>query len=189
MAKTVREIILSALLAAVLFFGINSVTSRSYIEGPSMEPSLHRGQVLLISRLGISGLSAQVNAAAHLEQAPDTAGWIPPRGSIVTLLEPNDPQKVLIKRVVGLPGETIAMTDGAVYINGQPLNEPYVVFRDRYSMPSRQVPEGSVYVLGDNRPNSSDSRFFGPVPQSDLLGLAVLRYWPLSELGWMLGGL
>lgn len=185
--RTLREVVLSALLAATLFIGINSVTARSYIEGPSMEPNLHGGQVLLISRLGISGPSKQVYAAAHLEKPPERAGWVPQRGAIVTLAQPNEPARVLIKRIVGLPGETIAIDQGIVLIDGRRLDEPYVVYNDRRDMPAQRVPEDSVYVLGDNRPNSGDSRQFGPVPLSDLLGVAVLRYWPLAQFRFMFG--
>ena len=187
LARTAREFFLSALLAAALFMGVNSVTARSYVEGPSMEPTLYPGQVLLISRLGISGLSRQVFASAHLESPQAISGWLPPRGAIVTVAQPADPGKVLIKRVVGLPGETIAIEEGAVHINGQPLDEPYVVYRDKRSAPPVVVPLDSIYVLGDDRPNSGDSRQFGPVLRSSLLGVAVLRYWPLSQFRLLVG--
>jgi len=187
MVRTVRELALSVLLAVALFLGIDAITARSYVDGQSMEPTLHKDQVLLVSRLGISGLTGQVYAAVHHEELSSTGGLVPPRGSICTFVHPNDPSRVLVKRVIGLPGEEIAIDNGVVYINGRQLSEPYVIFRDSRSMPPRRIPLDSIFVLGDNRPASNDSRVFGPVPRSHLVGVAVLRYWPLSEFRLMLG--
>lgn len=141
----------------------------------------------MISRLGVSGLTRQAYAVA-LQEQPSAAGLVPPRGAIVTFLHPNEPDKVLVKRVIGLPGEEISIDrQGVVHINGKPLDEPYVVNHDHRSMPPTKIPDGSVFMMGDNRPLSADSRFFGPVPRANLIGIAVLRYWPLSNFKLMLG--
>ncbi|MBI2955022.1 MAG: signal peptidase I [Chloroflexi bacterium] len=187
MMHAVRDLVLSALVAVTLFVGIDSLTVRSYIEGPSMEPTLHKGQVLLVSRLGISGLTRQVYATARSEEPAASYGWVPPRGDIVTFVHPTDSQKVLIKRVIGLPGEEVSIRRGTMLINGRAIDEPYVVNHDARYMAPQRVPLDSVFVLGDNRPASNDSRFFGPVPRSHLLGVAVLRYWPLSDFRLLLG--
>lgn len=179
--RTVRELVLSILLAVALFFCIDSVTARSYVEGQSMEPTLHKDQVLLISRLGISGLTGRVYAAVHQDETWGTGGWVPPRGSICTFVHPTDPSRVLVKRVIGLPGEEIAIERGVVYIDGKRLDEPYVVFNDTRSLSPRRIPLNAVFVMGDNRPASNDSRAFGPVPRSNLVGVAVLRYWPVTD--------
>ncbi len=187
MIRTFRELTFSCLIAVALFLGLDSVTARSYIDGPSMQPTLHAGQVLLSSRVGISGLTRQAYAATHQDDNP-SEGWVPPRGSIVTFVHPIDRGRVLVKRVVGLPGEEISIDDqGSVYINGQRLDEPYVVHHDARSLPPTRIPQGSIFVMGDNRPQSGDSRMFGPVPRSNLIGVAVLRYWPLSDLSLMAG--
>lgn len=188
MAHTLRELALSILLAIALFAGIDSVTARSYVEGQSMEPTLHKDQVLLISRLGVSGVTGQVYAAVHQDDRSSTGGWVPPRGSICTFIHPTDPTRVLVKRVIGLPGEQIFIIKGTVYINGQELREPYVVFHDTRDLTPRRIPEDSIFVMGDNRPASNDSRAFGAVPRSHLVGVAVLRYWPLTEFRLLLGG-
>lgn len=186
MTRTFRELTLSILLAIMLFLGMDSLTARSYIDGPSMEPTLYKGQILMISRLGISGLTRQAYAVAQQEE-PSAAGWVPPRGTIVTFVHPEEPGKILVKRVIGLPGEEISIDGhGVVHINGQPLEEPYVVNHDRRAMRPTRIPNGSVFMMGDNRPMSADSRFFGPVPRANLIGVAVLRYWPLSNFHLML---
>jgi signal peptidase I len=187
--RLVREIILSVILAGALFFIIDGVTARSYVEGQSMEPNLHKDQVLLISRLGISGVTGRVYAATHPDDSSaNTGGWIPARGSIVTFEHPSDPSRVLVKRVIGLPGDTVQIDSGVVKIDGVVLDEPYLVYRDNRSMPAVRVPENSLFLLGDNRPASNDSRVFGCVPNTNLVGVAILRYWPIDQFKLLVGG-
>ena len=181
MARRFRELASSLLLAAVLFICIDSVTARRVVEGPSMEPNLHRGQALLISRIGISGFSRLAYASTHPETPLNDEGWVPPRGAVVTLVHPTDPNTLLVKRVVGLPGEEILIDRGEIYIDGKALAEPYVVFHDQRSMSRLEIPPDTIFVMGDNRPASGDSRSFGPVPRTNLLGVVVLRYWPPAE--------
>lgn len=187
MLRILRELTISVIMALGLFLLIDSLTVRSHVEGPSMEPTLHSGQILLISRIGISGFTQQAYASTHQTSTIDAEGWVPPRGDIVTFYHPTDPTTMLVKRVIGLPGEKISIIQGIAYINGQRLNEPYVVHRDNISMPPQQIPQDSIFVMGDNRPESGDSRSFGPVPRSHLMGIVVLRYWPFTELQWMVG--
>ncbi len=184
--RLAREFLLSIVLALVLFVAMDSVTARSHVEGPSMQPTLHGGQVLLISRLGISGITGEAYAAAHGEPVESGDNWVPPRGAIVTFVHPIDPSQVLVKRVIGLPGEEISIDYGAVYINNRRLSEPYVVNNDMYTMMPIRIPPDTVFVMGDNRPSSGDSRLFGPVPRANLLGVVLLRYWPLPDFRWML---
>lgn len=185
--RLARELIISVVLALALFFGIDAITARSYVEGQSMEPNLHRDQVLLISRLGMSGLTGQAFAFFRGDDLNKTGGWVPPRGSIVTFAHPTDPSRVLVKRLIGLPGDTIAIENGTVFVNGQQLDEPYVTYHDGRSVPPLTVPDTAIYVLGDNRPASNDSRSFGPVPRSNLVGVAILRYWPIREFKLLIG--
>lgn len=190
--RIVRELISSALLALVLFVCVDSLTVRSHVEGPSMEPNLYRGQVLLISRVGISGITSAIAreayAATHGDIGSEDEGWVPSRGAMVTFIHPTDPTKTLVKRVIGLPGEEISIDYGAVYVDGRRLAEPYVVFNDMFTMMPERIPEDAIFVMGDNRPESGDSRLFGPVPRSNLLGVVLLRYWPLPDFRWMLNG-
>jgi signal peptidase I len=187
LGRFIREIAASLVMALLLFACIDSITARSHVEGPSMEPTLHEGQMLLISRLGISGLTRQAYASTHSDEPLDSEGWIPPRGSIVTFVHPTDPEMMLVKRVVGLPGEIVSIKRGVVYVNGRILDEPYVVNHDAISVPQIHVPPDGIFVMGDNRPESGDSRSFGPVPRANLLGVVVLRYWPPDNLSVLLG--
>ncbi|HEX7959503.1 MAG TPA: signal peptidase I [Terriglobales bacterium] len=106
------------------------------------------------------------------------------RGDIVVFHYPLDPSKSYIKRVIGVPGDHIRIVDGTVYVNDQPLTEPYVPseYFDIRSMVETTVPENSYFVLGDHRSMSNDSRDFGPVSQNYIFGKAVLVYWPVDKL-------
>ena len=109
------------------------------------------------------------------------------RGDVVVFRYPLDPAKSYIKRVIGLPGETVRMVDGEVWINGQKLREPYIVpeYRDQQSHPPMVVPSGEFYVLGDRRNSSNDSRVWGTVAQKYIYGKAVFVYWPVDRLGFL----
>jgi len=98
---------------------------------------------------------------------------------------PLDRSKSYIKRVIGLPGDTVQIDHGAVFVNGEPLDEPYVPdeFRDRQSMASNTVPSDNYFVLGDHRSSSNDSRAWGTVGRRDIYGKAVFVYWPLDKMG------
>jgi len=136
------------------------------VEGYSMEPTLSGRQRLLIEKVSY-----------HLHP--------PSRGDIVVLRSSGIDHKMLIKRVVGLPGETIEIRDGVVFINGQPLDEPYLRGNVHGNYPRTLIPADHIFVLGDNRNNSSDSRYFGPVALDDIVGHALVRYWPLQEMSLM----
>ena len=106
---------------------------------------------------------------------------------------PVDPQRDFVKRIVGLPGDVIEVRDGVVIVNGTSLSEPYVRNRDMFTLTESTVfpkipftvPKDSFFVMGDNRPNSQDSRFWGFVPKQNVRGPAFVRYWPLDRLGLM----
>ena len=107
----------------------------------------------------------------------------PQRGDIVAFRHERSAPEVYLKRIIGLPGDRIAIRSGQVYVNGRVLGEPYVRFRDRRSEGALVVPAQAYYVLGDNRANSDDSRAWGFVPASDLIGRAVFAVWPLDRAG------
>jgi signal peptidase I len=185
LARLLRELLLSLILATSLFVAIDGMASRNYVDGPSMEPLLHTNERLLISRVGLSGPFRPASASG-----PEvSSGPLPPRGALVTFIHPTEPGRVLVKRIVGLEGEDISIVRGRVYVDGTLLDEPYVASLDTRTLTPGRIPLDSVYVLGDNRANSLDSRYFGPVPRSNLLGVVVLRYWPLSCFSVLLPGL
>ncbi|MCL1941121.1 MAG: signal peptidase I [Synergistaceae bacterium] len=119
--------------------------------------------------------------------------WIkePSRGSIYVFKYPVDPERDFIKRIIGLPGDTINIQNGAVSVNGELIDEPYVKNMDRFTLRQNdifktvpaKVPEDMYFALGDNRMNSQDGRYWGFVPKSYLKGPAFFRYWPLNRIG------
>ncbi len=149
--------ILAALLAA--FF-----VRFPQVSGRSMAPQIDSGERVVIDTL------------AYRFGAPQ-------RGDIIAFRHDGNPPEIFIKRVIGLPGDRIRIRQGIVYVNGQRLFEPYVRYRDDRSLPSITVPPGMLYVLGDNRVVSEDSRMFGPVPERDVIGKAVAALWPADRLG------
>lgn len=142
-----------------------------FIPSPSMVPTLSVGDRLLIEKVSY-----------HLHP--------PHQGDIVVFEPPPQLQEygyrasqAFIKRVIGLPGQQIQVTQGKVYVDGAPLNEPYILDAPAYEMPTVRVPSGSLFVMGDNRNDSNDSHVWGFLPIKNVIGHATLRFWPLDKLG------
>ncbi len=160
----VRELFESIIPAVIIALLLNMfVVQPTKVRGESMEPTLHTNEYLLVEKI-----SYRVHP--------------PRRGDVVVFKYPRDEQENFIKRVIAVPGETVEIVSGRVYIDGQPIAEPYLLQIPRESMPPTVIPEGKLFVLGDNRLNSNDSRFFGMVTLEEVLGRAWLRYWPLDEI-------
>ncbi len=152
------------LLALIMFLVINTLTGRYQVHGQSMEPTLHDGQYLLASK-----------ATYWLHQ--------PERGDVVVLDPPGEESSVpYIKRVVGLPEDHIEIYDGRVWVNGVALNEPYISAPPNYQG-NWVVAADEYFVLGDNRNNSSDSHAWGLLPRDNIIGKAILCYWPPEKVG------
>src|SRR5574341_1564358 len=161
-----REIVETVLLAAVIWLAVNFATARYVVDGQSMEPNLHTGQFLIVSRLSY-------------KFGP------PQRGDIIVFDFPGNPMDDYVKRIIGLPGENVTIENGHVYINGQQLKEPYLT-EPMAAVPYRQswdVPEGQYFVMGDNRSHSSDSRSWGTLPEHLIIGKAWFSYWPPQHWG------
>jgi signal peptidase I len=160
--REILSTILPAILIAVLMHLF--LAQSSVVYGESMQPNFYTDQRLIVEKF-----SYRLHP--------------PLRGDVVIVRDPDGGLLPLIKRVVGLPGERVTVADGQVYIDGTALDEPYL--DEPTNGPSRSwiVPPFHVFVMGDNRNNSRDSRFFGPVSTDSILGHAVFRYWPLNELG------
>ncbi|MDZ4158891.1 MAG: signal peptidase I, partial [Anaerolineaceae bacterium] len=141
---------------------IDSVVARVRVENISMEQTLQPGEFVLVNKLAYRIGEIQ-------------------RGDIIVFHFPPNPQEDYIKRVIGLPGDDITVQDGKVILNGQPINEPYITAAPGYSG-SWGVPEGSIFVLGDNRNQSSDSHTWGFVPRENIVGRAMFIYWPIDQL-------
>jgi signal peptidase I len=162
--RTLIDILETLLLSALLFFVINAVSSRIRVESISMQPTLYAGNFVFVNKL-----------AYRLGE--------PQRGDIIVFRYPPDPDQVpYIKRVIGLPGDTVNISGGKVYINGQELIEPYIFVQTHYG-DEWLVPENQLFVMGDNRNNSSDSRSWGFVPLEHVIGKAEVIYWPPEQWG------
>lgn len=164
MKAAVRDILETALLTLVIFFGVKLGVQPFRVEGFSMEPTLLTNQHLFVSK--VSYMVGQ-----------------PQRGDIVVLRFPQDPRRDFIKRVVALPGEEVEVKGGIVYIDGRALDEPYVLGKPLYNYPPKKVPDGSYFVLGDNRNNSHDSHVWDWLPKEYLVGKAWVSYWPVHAWG------
>jgi signal peptidase I len=192
-ARAVREIVETLLLALIIFVAVRALVLNFRVDGNSMVPNLQDQEMLLVNRNVY--LHFDVNKWLNYLPGDDREEprivypFHPPeRGDIIVFNPPVESEKPYIKRVIALAGETVEIkADGYVYINGQKLDEPYIQ-GPITECTSRKcdavtVPEGAVYVLGDNRRNSSDSRIFGPVDVDDIIGKAWLTYWPFDDLG------
>jgi len=160
-----RDLAFSVLLAIILIVFIYQPVK---VEGTSMMPALVNDERIFINKFTYRF------GAGNIE-----------RGDLVVFFFPLDRSKSYIKRVIGLPGDTVQIEDGTVYVNGARLEEPYVpdAYRDHTSTPSATVPADSYFVLGDHRSSSNDSRAWGTVRRSDIYGKAVFVYWPLDKMG------
>lgn len=160
-----RDLALSVLLAVILIVFIYQPVK---VEGTSMMPALTDQERIFINKFTYRFGPGQIE-----------------RGDMVVFQFPLDRTKSYIKRVIGLPGDAVSIDNGAVYVNGSLVKEPYVPeeYRDRQSMSAMTVPPDHYFVLGDHRSSSNDSRAWGTVARRDIYGKAVFVYWPLDKLG------
>jgi signal peptidase I len=143
------------------------------VKGPSMEPSFYTGEYIFTSKITYRLRSYEY-------------------GDVVVFRAPDNPDKEYIKRVIALPGDTIEVSDGQVLVNNQVQRESYIaaqttLISDGYlrNNEPQTVPEGYLFVMGDNRPRSSDSREFGPITQESVIGQVFYRYFPADRIGWI----
>ena len=157
------DILETIVLSAILFVGINAISARIRVDGFSMEPTLHNGEFVIVNKL------------AYRLGTPN-------HGDVIVFRYPRDPEQEYIKRIIGLPGDRVRIVNGQVYVNDELINEPYIAAAPRYQS-EWTVPEQSLFVLGDNRNNSSDSHNWGPVPMDYVIGKALFVYWPPESWG------
>jgi signal peptidase I len=154
-----RETVETILLASIVFLVVNAATGRFSLDGPSMLPTLHKGEFVIVSR---------VEYRLHP----------PERGDVIVF---QRPEGMRIKRIIGLPGETLEIRQGQVFIDGQFLPETYVKDPALYTMGPRTMGPDEYFVMGDNRSNSSDSHNYGPIEFNTIDGKAWLIYWPPQD--------
>ena len=164
-ASWIRDLLVSVFLAVVVILFLYQPVK---VEGTSMMPALENQERIFINkfvyRLGLTDIQ---------------------RGDMVVFWFPGDPTKSYIKRVIGVPGDLVEIDNGTVIVNGDPLEESYVLreYRDRQPMPPFKVQNDEYFVMGDHRSSSNDSRSWGAVPKKYIYGKAVFVYWPLEKIG------
>jgi len=163
--KIMRALIIVAALVVIFVLAILVATSSFAVEGNAMEPGFHPGELVMVSR------------AAYQQSLPQ-------RGDVIVFHYPVDRTLEYIKRVIGLPGETLEINEGQVTIDGQALAEPYLLHQEPDPQSGKWVvPSDSYFVMGDNRLHSSDSRSWGVVSRELIIGKVWLSYWPLNSWG------
>ncbi len=163
--STIRRVIFdiaeTLILALVLYFGIDAISARVRVQNVSMQPTLFEGEFVLVSKLAYKIGETKI-------------------GDIVVFHAPTEPGEDFIKRVIGTPGDQVKIYSGEVFVNGFRLDEVYLADAPNYDG-EWLVPEDNLFVLGDNRNQSSDSHRWGFVPLENVVGRAVVVYWPLSK--------
>lgn len=164
--EVIRDLIESVVIAVILAFGIIRpfIIQPYAIPSGSMEPTLLVGDKLFVNKFIYRFKPIQ-------------------RFDVIVFKYPHNPKVDYIKRVIALEGETVQLVDGRVYINGQPIEENHQMYPSYDNFGPVNVPKGKLFVLGDNRGNSEDSRYFGFVPVENVLGKAILIYWPPRRIG------
>lgn len=198
--KVGRELAETVILALLIFFAVKAVVQNFRVEGASMEPTMHNNEYLLVNKalyLRVD-LDRVRDFLPFLPRGNDDERHVfraPRRGDIVVFKFPLDPSRDFIKRVIGVPGDTVEVRDETVFINGSPLKEDYIKDKPNYTYAPKTVPQGMYFVLGDNRRNSFDSHAWGNsctpqqlcdfVPEENIIGQAWVSYWPFDQLGFI----
>ena len=159
-----RQILGTLIMAIVIFLLLQTTVQSCVVVGCSMEPNFHEGQRLLINK-----------AVYHFRE--------PERGDVIVFHPPTTQQADFIKRIIALPGDTIEIRMGTVFVNGSQLGEPYIKDPPSYTLHQQKIREDEYFVLGDNRNNSSDSHTGWTVPRQNIIGKAWLSIWPPTEWG------
>lgn len=175
MRALIRELIETVLLALVVYLALQFSIQPYRVEGSSMSPGLGEGEYMLVNKMVYWQPAVIGGGDGYLVHAPEF-------GEIIIFKFPLDPGRNFVKRVIGVPGDTVMIDRGTVYLNGVALDEPYIEFPDRGSLKEQVVPEDSFFVLGDNRRASDDSRSWGLVPAENVIGRSWVSYWPPSRL-------
>ena len=168
--ENIRLVAIALILALIIRI---FVAEPRYIPSDSMIPTLHTGDRLVVEK---------VSYWFHPARTGDIVVFEPPAQLQSMGYNKN---QVFIKRVIGQPGDTISVKNGRVYINGRSLSEDYIAEPPAYQLNSVQVPTGTYFVMGDNRNDSNDSHVWGFLPQKNIIGRAVFRFFPLDRVGFI----
>jgi signal peptidase I len=170
--QKIRENGQTILIALVLAFIIRTfIAEPRFIPSDSMFPTLETGDRLVVEK---------ISYRFHPPVKGDIIVFEPP---LQLLMQGYEKSQAFIKRTIATPGQTVAVKDGKVYVDDRPLQEKYIAESPQYNLEPIQVPEGELFVMGDNRNNSNDSHIWGFLPQENVIGHAVFRFFPLSRFG------
>lgn len=192
MKNVFREILDAVGLSLVVFILIQTSMQNFKVEGASMSPTLDSGQYLIVNKLAYVNVDlvrlSKLIPIWRVKELKDNHNVRSPiRGEIIVFRfpdpNPNNRKRDFVKRVIGVPGDKIAIVNGVVWVNGEPLYEGYLRFRDAFNLDERVLKEKRYFVLGDNRTGSNDSRAWGTVPEENILGKVWSIYWPPSDWG------
>ncbi len=197
--KIARELVETVILALMIFFAVRAVVQNFRVEGASMEPSMHNNEYLLVNkalyyRFDMGRLNELLPFLPGDESDGESHLFRPPRrGEVIVFRFPQDPARDFIKRVIGVPGDSIEIKNEHVYVNGVELVENYILATSNYTYGPKTVPPKMYFVLGDNRRNSYDSHAWGSgcaveqncdyVPEENIIGQAWVTYWPFDNIG------
>ena len=188
-----RELVETILLTLVIFVAVRTLVVNFRVDGESMHPSLANGQYLLVNKAVY--FHFDLTTLRNILPGPDSTTkdvvylfHAPQRGDIIVFNPPVNSDKPYVKRVIGLPGDRIAVRNNQVLVNGMVIDEPYIAAPPHYTYPTNGTSEftvspGDIFVFGDNRNNSSDSHIFGQVPLDSVIGKAIVSYWPPENFG------
>lgn len=176
MIRKIGSMLLAIAVIIIASFALRAFVFQAYeIPSGSMEETIMTGDMVFSEKISY-----------YMEE--------PKEGDIVTFADPEIPSRTLIKRVIATPGQTVNLIDGSVYVDGEKLIEPYTDGKPSYPLTTAYgttitypytVPDGELWVMGDNRTNSQDSRYFGSIPISTVSGKAIFKYWPLDHIGML----
>lgn len=166
--SVLRELLETIAIALILFFLVQTVIRNFQVDGHSMDPNLQHGQYLMVDKISYR-LPFDIRS--------------PQRGDVIVFVPPTQLDKDFVKRIIGLPGDTVEMVNGDIFINGNRLSNDFGAQLDKTSIPALTVPQDTFFVLGDNRANSNDSRNWGVLSKDAIVGKAWLSYFPIQSWG------
>jgi signal peptidase I len=186
-----REMVETVIFALLVFLVVQSVSRNYKVQSISMQPNLYEGQYVVVNRVVFANgplIDALKRTAGKYDLGRKVLDGIfhsPQRGEIIVFTPVTNTKPDLIKRVIGIEGDKVELRQGQVYINDQPIDEPYIRPAPGQSFGPVIVGKDQLFVMGDNRGNSSDSRVFGMLPMKNVIGRAWLRYWPPHDWGFI----
>ena len=188
MRAVLRELFETTLLALLIFLLLHVSIGNRRVDGPSMNPTLVHGERVIVNKLSYLSFRSDGPVGrlpvVDFEDEDRLYAFEPPeRGDVVVFRSLYEDDRDLVKRVIAVPGETVEIRQGVVFVDGVELDEPYIIGPERGDMPPLSVPDGAYFVLGDNRQASNDSRSFGVVPIENIVGQAWITVWPPNAFG------